>query len=190
MFNGRPLTPEHLETITLEIATDYYQRNVATKKEEFDLELEISVVKEEKINTAFYLRKKMTISISNNDIFAEYFQVIDLDNSNNIWRLLSMIPNNRQIRREILQMPELMNIEKYTDLTKPKKVLYYMNVLNKILTQKKELEFVDNFVKSGQAEELARIVSRVEAQNLKNFNIVTQIIQGIFPVLDHLIQIQ
>ena len=101
-----------------------------------------------------------------------------------------MIPNNKQIRREILQMPELMNIAKYTDLTKPKKVLYYMNVLNKILTLKKEQEFLDSFVRSGQAEELARIVSRVEPASLKNFNIVTQIIQGIFPVLDHLIQTQ
>ena len=157
MFNGRSLTTEHLETITLEVAADHYQRNVATKKEEFDFELEISIVREEKINTAFSLRKKMTTSISNNEIFADYFEVIDLDHSNNIWRLLSMIPNNKQIRREILQMPELMNIAKYTDLTKPKKVLYYMNVLNKILTLKKEQEFLDSFVRSGQAEELARI---------------------------------
>ena len=160
---------------------------MATKKEAFDLELEIGFVRDDRMNTAYFLRKKMTTAISNNDIFNDYFDVIDIDASNKIWMLLSMIPNNKQIRKDILLIPELMNITKYTDLTKPKKVLYYMNVLYKLLSNKKDTDFSSQFIKSGQAEELAKVVTRIDNNDLKAFSTVSIVIQGVFPILDYLI---
>lgn len=187
LFNNRTLTFEHLETINLETASDFYQKNVLNKREGYDFELEVSIPRDERTSSAYSLRKKITGSLPNNEYFKEYFEIIDLDASDCIWKLFSMVPNNKQIRKEILSIPESQNIKRYVDLSKPKKLLYYMNVLFKLLASNKEPDFARNLCMSGQMNELANFVVLTENKEQKTIVIVDAIIKGVFPVLDFML---
>jgi hypothetical protein len=187
LFNGRFLTTEHLETINLENASDFYLKNVPNKREGFDLEIEVQIPKDDKTNTAYSLRKKITSNLPNTDYFKEYFEIIDLDSSDNIWKLFTCVPNNRQIRKEILGIPETKNIVRYVDLSKPKKTLYYMNSLYKILSNNKEPEFNVMLAQSKQIDELASLIIKTETLETKSLRLLSTIIKGIFPIIDFMI---
>jgi hypothetical protein len=98
-----------------------------------------------------------------------------------------MVPNNRQIRKDIMSIPEAKNISRYVDLSKPKKTLYYMNVLYKIISSNKEPEFNVMLAQSQQIDELASLVIKTETLQTKSLQLLGTIIKGIFPIIDFMV---
>ena len=181
------LTVEHLETVSVESASEFYLKNVPNKKDGYDLELEVSLAREDKsMSTAYTLRKRNTSALSNNEYFSDYFGSIDLDPTDSIFRLLSMVPNNRQARKDIMSVTESgKSLKDFADLSKPKTLLYYLNVLAKILQSKKEPEFTTKLIASGHLQYLVELVIIVHKKLAPET--VGAVIKGIFAVLDLLI---
>jgi ubiquitin C-terminal hydrolase len=142
-------------------------------------------MKDDRIATAYSLRKKVTSGISNNEYFNDYFSSIDLDTEGMIFKLLSMISNNKSARKDVLSVVEPgRSLGSLIDLEKPRTLLYFLSVLYKILQTKKELEFTNKLIASGQLDDLLKIVIQMSKIETKNFETVSAVIKAVFPVIN------
>ena len=130
-YSGKTLSSEDLDSVSLFLAADYFTK----KHPQHLLYFEIDVVptNSDRGNTAYALRRRTTSSLSNNEQFRDYLESLDLDNSENIWTLLSKLPSNKDVKKEIKDLPEKKNLKTLMDFSKPRRVLYYLNVLYKTM---------------------------------------------------------
>jgi hypothetical protein len=184
---GKKITSDLLDSISLDSAVDFYNKNDGEKKEGMDIHFDLEFVKElEGKPTAYSLRQKYTLQLANNEYFLDFFNATDFDKSDNISLLLATLPLNKNIRTEMMKISENKEVGQFLDLSSPNKVIYYMNnLVRKIFLSQKGGELMEGFIRCGKPVEVIKTV--IASSKQLSTGAVKCITKGLFFVLNHLL---
>ena len=147
----------------------------------------ISIEKEGNIDTTYTLRRTQFEQLLVPEIFNEYLDCMDKDESGNIWNLLGECPLNPNMKSQILQVPIKQNISKFIKRSEPLKTRYYLQIINQLIFKEKNETFIKGLASSKQLEELIRCASNLDILNLNYVTAasVTTYVKGIFPIVQY-----
>lgn len=184
---GKKITADLLDSISLETAVDFYNKNEGQKKDGMDMQFDLEFVKElDGKPTAYSLRQKYSLQLANNEYFLDFFNAADYDKSDNISLLLATLPLNKNVRTEMMKISDNKEEGQFLDLSSPNKVIYYMNnLVRKIFMSQKGVEFMEGFIRCGKPLEVIKTV--ISSSKQLSTGAVKCITKGLFFVLNHLL---